>query len=87
MKIKYLTWLQEKTGKHEDHLNLPKDVETIGCLITYLENNKSECAAVFKNRSVIYTAVNNEIQQLAMEGLIKCLKTTNGQSQQYIYIN
>jgi len=63
MKIKYLTWLQEKTGKHEDHLNLPKDVETIGCLITYLENNKSECAAVFKNRSVIYTAVNNEIQQ------------------------
>lgn len=62
MKIKYLTWLHEKTGKHEDNLDLPDSVSTINCLINYLENNKPECVSVFKNRHTIYTAVNNEIK-------------------------
>ncbi len=62
MKIQYLTWLQEKTGKHEDSFELPGNVRSIGCLIHYLETTKTECATVFKNRHTIYTAVNNEIK-------------------------
>lgn len=62
MKIQYLTWLQEKTGKHDDSFELPENVRSINCLINYLEATKEECASVFKNRHTIYTAVNNEIK-------------------------
>ena len=62
MKINYLTWLHEKTGKHEDHIDLPANITKIEELINYLENTKAECAHVFQNRHTIYTAVNNEIR-------------------------
>lgn len=62
MKIQYLTWLHEKTGKHEDTIALPTHVKNIENLMDYLEQNKPECASVFKKRHTIYTAVNNEIQ-------------------------
>lgn len=64
MKIRYLTWLHEKTGKHEDDIDLPDNVYNIEALINYLEEIKGECATVFKNRHTIYTAVNNEIRPL-----------------------
>jgi molybdopterin converting factor small subunit len=67
MKIQYLTWLHEKTGKHEDNILLPTNVKNIENLINYLEINKPECAVVFKNRHTIYTAVNNEIQPAEFE--------------------
>lgn len=62
MKIQYLTWLHEKTGRHEDHIDLPDNVKTVACLINYLEGNKEWCATVFKNRHTVYTAVNDEIK-------------------------
>ena len=63
MKIQYLTWLHEKTGKHEDDVDLPDTIQNIEGLIDYLERSKPECETVFKNRQVIYTAVNDEIRQ------------------------
>ncbi len=62
MKIQYLTWLHEKTGKHEDLIKLPNHIKNIENLMDYLEENKPECATVFKKRNIIYTAVNNEIK-------------------------
>ncbi len=63
MKIQYLTWLYEKTGKHEDYIDLPEDVKSIDDLIAYLEKERPECRTIFQNRHVIYTAVNDEIKQ------------------------
>lgn len=62
MKIEYLTWLQEKTGKHEDNITLPANVKNISDLMQYLEKNNPECEGIFKNKHVIYTAVNNEVK-------------------------
>ena len=62
MKIKYLTWLYERTGKHEEIIQLPESIQTISDVLDYLESSRPEYNNVFKHRHVIYSAVNDEMR-------------------------
>lgn len=67
MKIKYLTWLNEKTGKSEEYIDLPANVKNIEELISFLKQSRPEYNELFRNRHVIYTAVNDEMCSGAYE--------------------
>lgn len=60
MKISYLTWLYERTGIHSENINLPEETRTISDLIDYLESKDLRYRNLFKNRDVIYSALNGE---------------------------
>ncbi len=61
MKISYLTWLHERIGTDSETIQLPDSVNTIDDLITHLIGCGDQYADTFKNRHVIYAAINDEM--------------------------
>lgn len=60
MKISYLTWLHEITGVHSENIEKPDTINTISELISHLENQDVKYRNTFKNKKVIYCALNGE---------------------------
>ena len=58
VKILYFAWVREKTGKAEEVVDLPADVETVAALITWLKSRGPEYAEAFARAHVIRAAIN-----------------------------
>ena len=61
MKVSYLTWLHEKIGVESEQIQLPDNIQKISELITHLECKGDNYVDAFKNRHVIYVALNDEL--------------------------
>ena len=57
VKIRYFAWVREKTGKAEEVLDLPPDVETVADLMTWLKRLGPEYAEAFARSDVIRAAI------------------------------
>ena len=57
VKIRYFSWVREKTGKAEEVLDLPPDVETVADLMTWLKRLGPEYAEAFARSDVVRAAV------------------------------
>ena len=57
VKIRYFAWVREKTGKAEEVLDLPPDIETVADLMTWLKALGPEYAEAFARSDVVRAAV------------------------------
>lgn len=60
MLISYLTWLHEKTGVHSEHIEISPHIFTINDLIESLSAKEQKYKDLFKNKHIIYAALNGE---------------------------
>jgi molybdopterin converting factor subunit 1 len=58
--ILYFAWLRERTGTAEECVRPPSEVETVGDLISWLEQRSPAHASAFANRRTIRCAVNQD---------------------------
>jgi len=58
VKILYFAWVREKTGKAEEILDLPADVQTVADLVAWLKERGPEYAEAFARPGVVRAAVN-----------------------------
>jgi len=59
-KLLYFAWMREKTGRAEEQVELPQDVQTIAELITWQKTRGPEFAAAFEREDVIRAAIDQE---------------------------
>jgi sulfur-carrier protein len=57
VKILYFAWLREKTGKAEEIIDLPADVQTVGDLVEWLKQRGPEYADAFARPGVVRAAI------------------------------
>ena len=57
VKILYFAWVREKTGKAEEILDLPADVQTVADLVAWLKERGPEYAEAFARPGVVRAAV------------------------------
>ena len=57
VKLLYFAWVREKTGRGEETVDLPGDVQTVSDLIGWLKARGPEYAAAFEKADVIRAAV------------------------------
>ena len=61
--ILYFAWLRERTGRAEEHLDLPAGVSTVGGLVAHLRERGGGYEAAFSLGRVVRAAVNQEFAQ------------------------
>ena len=64
MKILYFSWLKEKIGLNSQEIIMPKNVENIYDLITFLKGKSEEHKNAFSDLNSIKVAVNQEFAGL-----------------------
>jgi sulfur-carrier protein len=57
VKLLYFAWVREKTGKAEEHVDLPAGIETVAEVIAWLKQQGPEYAEAFRRSEVIRAAV------------------------------
>jgi molybdopterin synthase sulfur carrier subunit len=57
VRIRYFAWVREKTGKAEEVLDLPADVETVAELVTWLKGLGPEYGEAFARPDVVRAAI------------------------------
>jgi sulfur-carrier protein len=60
VKILYFAWVREKTGKSEEVVDLPADVETVADLVGWLKQRGPEYADAFARPGVVRTAIDQQ---------------------------
>ena len=60
MKILYFSWLKEKIGLNSQEIIMPKNVENIYDLITFLKGKSEEHKNAFSDLNSIKVSVNQE---------------------------
>ena len=63
VKIRYFAWVREKTGKAEEVLDLPADIETVADLVAWLKGLGPEYAEAFARADVIRAAIDQAARQ------------------------
>jgi molybdopterin synthase sulfur carrier subunit len=58
VKLLYFAWVREKTGKAEEHVELPSHIDTVAELVEWLKQRGPEYAEAFQRAEVIRAAVN-----------------------------
>jgi sulfur-carrier protein len=58
VRLLYFAWVREKTGKAEEHVDLPSDIDTVAALVEWLKQRGPEYAEAFGRAEVIRAAVN-----------------------------
>ena len=61
MKILYFAWLRERLNKNDEEVTPPSTVKTIAQLMDWLGENDEAFEMAFANRSLIKTALDEEI--------------------------
>ncbi len=61
MKILYFAWLRERLNKNDEEVAPPSSVKTIAQLMDWLSENDEAFELAFANRSLIKTALDEEI--------------------------
>ncbi len=61
MKILYFAWLRERLNKSDEEVTPPQQVKTIAQLMDWLAENDEAFEMAFANRSLIKTALDEEI--------------------------
>lgn len=56
-KLLYFAWVREKTGRGEETVDLPGDVQTVSDLMRWLKSRGPEYEAAFEKAEVIRAAV------------------------------
>ncbi|MEQ1710639.1 MAG: molybdopterin converting factor subunit 1 [Hyphomicrobium sp.] len=57
LKILYFAWVREKTGRASEDVMVPKGVDTIAELVTWLKSRGPEFEAAFARGDVIRAAI------------------------------
>jgi len=57
VKLLYFAWVREKTGKAEEHVDLPASIKTVAELVAWLKQQGPEYAEAFRRAEVIRAAV------------------------------
>ena len=60
VKILYFAWVREKTGKAEEVLDLPANVETVADLVGWLKQRGPEYADAFARPGVVRAAIDQQ---------------------------
>ena len=60
VKILYFAWVREKTGKAEEVLDLPPNVETVADLVGWLKQRGPEYADAFAQPGVVRAAIDQQ---------------------------
>ena len=56
----YIAWVRERIGKPSEDVELPKDVRTVGDLLTWLRARGEEYEAALQRPEVIRVAIDQE---------------------------
>lgn len=56
-KLLYFAWVREKTGRSEETVDLPGDVQTVSELMQWLKSRGPEYEAAFEKAEVIRAAI------------------------------
>ena len=56
VKLLYFAWVREKTGKAEEHVELPSHIDTVAELVEWLKQRGPEYAEAFQRAEVIRAA-------------------------------
>lgn len=59
MKVLYFAWLRERTGRAEEEVSPPAEVETVGDLVVWLKSRGPEFAQAFENEQVVRAALDH----------------------------
>jgi molybdopterin synthase sulfur carrier subunit len=59
VKIMYFAWVRERTGKAEEHVDVPAGIETVAQLVAWLKQRGPEYAEAFARADVIRAAINH----------------------------
>lgn len=57
MKVLYFAWVRQKTGRSEERIELPDEVETVADLARWLAQRDEGCALAFEDLRAIRAAV------------------------------
>jgi sulfur-carrier protein len=57
VKLRYFAWVRERVGVAEEEVDLPKDIATVGELVTWLTRRGEQYAYAFENPKVIRAAI------------------------------
>ena len=60
VRILYFAWVREKTGKAEEVLDLPPNVETVADLVGWLKQRGPEYADAFARPGVVRAAIDQQ---------------------------
>ncbi|MEQ8247595.1 MAG: molybdopterin converting factor subunit 1 [Alphaproteobacteria bacterium] len=60
MKVLYFAWLRQRVGVAEETVEVPRDIATVGALLTWLRQRSDAHAAALSDLSVVRVAVNQE---------------------------
>ena len=63
MRIVYFAWLRERVGTHEEVVDLPSGVETVGDVITYLTGLDEEHAHAFAEPTAVRAALDRQVSE------------------------
>jgi molybdopterin synthase sulfur carrier subunit len=72
MKILYFSWIRERVGFGEEEVDLPKNVETVADLFTWLRSRGEEYEAFLEQPDIIRVALDHEhadTQQASLSGI------------------
>ncbi|HHG89057.1 MAG TPA: molybdopterin converting factor subunit 1 [Devosia sp.] len=61
MKILYFAWLRERLNRNDEEVNPPQQVKTVAQLMDWLSENDEAFEMAFSDRSLIKTALDEEI--------------------------
>lgn len=59
VKIRYFAWVREKTGRGEETIVLPGDVETVSDLVAWLKTRGPEFEAAFASAGTVRAALDH----------------------------
>jgi molybdopterin synthase sulfur carrier subunit len=57
MRLSYFAWVRERIGKAGEDIELPREIATIGELVTWLKGRGEEYAYAFEHGEVIRAAI------------------------------
>lgn len=58
VRILYFAWMREKTGRSEETVTLPTNLETVADLVGWLKTRGPEYEAAFARAEVVRAAIN-----------------------------
>ena len=67
MKILYFSWVRDEIGKSSDEFEVPKEINTLSKLVTWLSEKNPKYKKTLLNNNTIRFAINHEFADLNYE--------------------
>ncbi|MPR05520.1 molybdopterin converting factor subunit 1 [Microvirga tunisiensis] len=59
MKLIYFAWVRERVGKTDEQVEVPKGIETVAHLVSWLRSRGDEYEYAFENEGIVRAAIDH----------------------------